>query len=401
MAIGTIAGLKSDDFKLNTSLSLVELNKGETTTITVTSPSDGPIYAISSNTNIVTVSVNNKSITINYIEYGAAIITVGQNYGTGNYASITPPTINIFVTIKANSILGNNSWQIISEVAQSGLGPQYWSIGDVKPIALYGQIGTVEFNDLFWVRVFILHFNHPYFELLPGFIQDNNIIFGGFKSYDGQATSVGADIALVDSNYNNVSNDGTLYFNMYHWGSARHYDGWRGTDLRYDILGATSTAPSGYGSIINSTRRGYDAIEDTLINPKSNTLLAALPNDLRAVLKLWSRWVQTSSVYSSTTTIDAISLLTSYEVLGTTFSNAVNDIKRTTRMDYYNLDNAFIRYKHNDITSSINWWLANAVTLGSNKTQFCVVTSNVIESNPYPDAKVANYSLAIAPAFKV
>ena len=140
----------------------------------------------------------------------------------------------IVVTIPA---VNNTNWTTISEISQAGTGDQYWSIGDMKSITLNGNIGEGLTLDNFETNVFILHFNYP-----MNNVAENNIIWGGFKTSDG------INIALVDSQYSSTSADGSKYFNMNHW-SDKNFGGWRGTCLRYDILGATSTAPSQYGTI--------------------------------------------------------------------------------------------------------------------------------------------------------
>ena len=279
MAIGTINGFNNDnnsDFKLTLSQYCLTLDKDETTTVTVTSPSDGQIYAVSSNTNIATVSVSNNIITINSLnEYGSSIISIGQSSGTGNYVNITPDITQIFVLCQRNisTTLNSNSWETISEISIAGNASNYWSVGDTKDIILNGTIGALALDN-FNCKVFILHFNYPINN-----IADNNIIFGCFKDNNG------TDIALIDSNYYKTSSDGTLYFNMNHW-RIDNTGGWQACDLRYDILGATSTQPSEYGNSNSANRIGYNATSATLINPKTDTLLAALPSDLRSVLKL-------------------------------------------------------------------------------------------------------------------
>ena len=107
-----------------------------------------------------------------------------------------------------------------------------------------------------------------------------------------------------------------------------NYGGWKGCDLRYDILGGTSTQPSGYTATPTTSRVGYDATAATISSPVSNTLMAALPSDLRAVLRLWDRYVDfkgnssNTDANCSTKTVDAISLLAEFEIFGTrTYAN--------------------------------------------------------------------------------
>ena len=282
MAIGTMNGILSssdNDFELILSSNFIALNSNESTTITVDTPSDGKIYAVSRDINVATVSVSNKTITINAINYGSTIITIGQTAGTGNYASVTPSIKDIFIVNSPviSTTLNSNSWSTISYVSQQGTGANYWSVGDTKEVVLNGNIGDACNLNNFTTNVFILHFNYPINR-----VADNNIIWGGFKTNDGK------DIALVDSYYSQfmpMVNLTVIALSMVHWAEARYY-GWKDCDLLYDILGATSTPPDGYGSVkptvlsgyVDEYTVGYNATSATLTNPKENTLLTALPS---------------------------------------------------------------------------------------------------------------------------
>jgi len=140
----------------------------------------------------------------------------------------------------------------------------------------------------------------------------------------------GVDVALVDSKYGTNSTDGTICFNMSHKTTATsgegqygyNHGGWRGSDLRYDILGATNTAPSQYNTDKNASNIGYNADGTEFANPKANTMLQALPSDLRNVMRLWKRYVDAIGGASNENanvieTIDAISLLTESEIFDT------------------------------------------------------------------------------------
>ena len=150
-------------------------------------------------------------------------------------------------------ILNNATWEEISMIAQAGIGDSWWDIGDAKQITFKSGaiIGSLSVSNL-TLCVFILDFNHP-----ENGVADNNILFSGFKS----AVTNGVDIALIDSYYGGGETYITNHFNLNHWvkangtASARYnYGGWKGCDLRYDILGGTSTPPSGYGSVNTSSR---------------------------------------------------------------------------------------------------------------------------------------------------
>ena len=63
-------------------------------------------------------------------------------------------------------------------------------------------------------------------------------------------------------------------------------------------------------------------LQATIDTPVANTLMAALPSDLRVVLRLWNRYVDykgnrsNTDANCSTATVDALSLLAEFEVFG-------------------------------------------------------------------------------------
>ncbi|MBQ8693625.1 MAG: hypothetical protein IJ520_10835, partial [Synergistaceae bacterium] len=183
----------------------------------------GVFAAASSDNSIATTSVNNKTLTVTALQPGSCTIYCNLSE-TEAYAGASA-TITVEVT--SPGTLEQASWADIKAIGAAGTGANYWDVGDTKTITLNGTVGTLALNS-FSCKVFILDFNYR---------GDNGIYFGGFKS------AAGVDIALCDSKYGSNSTDGTKYFNMNHWGNY-NYGGWKGCDLRYDILGSTDVAPS-------------------------------------------------------------------------------------------------------------------------------------------------------------
>ena len=370
--------------------------KGNSATFTVTTPSDGNITVTSGNTSVATVSLSGKTVTVTGVKTGSATITVSQAEGTNHLAPINA-TYAATVDLYVDDTLNNNSWETISEISQRGTGDTYWDVGDCKQITLNGKVGnqlTLTNQNL---CVFILHFNYA----MNG-TAENNIIWGGFKS----ALTNGKDVALADAKYNSAVKDGTICFNMSHKttatsGNAQYgynYGGWKGSDLRYDILGATSQAPSQYNTDKNTSCVGYDATAATLTSPKANTLLAALPSDLRNVIRLWTRWIDAVGNSSNIdanikATVDAITLLAEFEVQGArTYANEYEK-NHQKQMAYYAAGNSKVRYKHSDTSSAVSWWCASPYY--NYNYYFCTVnTSGGATSN------FASISSALAPAFK-
>lgn len=281
------------------------------------------------------------------------------------------------------------TWEQISKVSVAGTGDTYWDIGDCKAVTLNGQIGDYLTLTNETLYVFILDFNHP----INKTTADNNIVWGGFKT----ALTGGKDVALCDNGYNSEKTNG-LYFNLNHK-TYMNYGGWKGCDFRYDILGATSTAPSSYNVSKSLETVGYDATQAAISNPKENTLMDVFPNDLRSVLRLWNRYVDykgnssNSDANCSTPTIDAISLLAEYEIFGTK-TNAGNSYEQNhqKQMAYYSVGNSKIKYKHNATGTACQWWES---TVGTGFRVFCEVGSSGSQTTEWSD-----YVIGLAPAFR-
>lgn len=367
-----------------------------TKTLEISTPSDGVISAVSSDEEIATVSVSDTTVTITGIKLGEATIAISQAEGTNHYA---PTNVDYSATVKlyVDTTLNNNSWAVISEISKLGTGEDYWDVGDCKEITLNGNVGSQLTLSDEKLCVYILDFNYA----MNG-TAENNIIWGGFKT----ALTEGKDVALADSAYGTNPNSGTIAFNMNHsWTTnsgngyyGTNYGGWKGSDLRYDILGATSTAPSGYNTLKSTGNVGYDATEKTLLQPKENTLLAALPADLRSVLRLWSRWIDAVGNSSNADanikeTVDAITLLAEAEVFSArTYANQY-EANHLKQMAYYANGNSAIKYSHSDTVSVVYWW--GSSPLYTNDYSFCSVNTSGSASSSN-----ARYSTALAPAFK-
>jgi len=363
-----------------------------TKTVTVTRLGSGTIAVESGNTSVATVSISGTTLTISAIGNGTATITVNvaenSNYLSGS------ASLSVSVSL-VSTTLNSNSWSTISQIAQAGTASNYWSVGDCKEITLNGKIGDILTLSNTKLCVFILDFNH----LMNG-TAENNIIFGGFKT----TLMNGIDVALCDSNVISFNNrtDGTLMLNINH-SSNSNYGGWKGCDFRYDILGATSRPPSEYNVKKTSSCIGYDATADTLTNPKADTLLAALPSDLRSNMRLWKRWVDavggtTEADANIQVTHDAITLLAEPEIFPTKKSANQYEYNYNAQMMYYANSNSRIKKSHSDTSTAVNWW-ESSVKIGQagyGNTDFCNIAYG--GQNNYFGVC---YAAGLAPAFKI
>ena len=147
---------------------------------------------------------------------------------------------------------------------------------------------------------------------------------------------------------------------MNHW-RGNNYGGWAGSDLRYDILGSTDVAPSGYGSAPTSSRAGYDATETCATSPVANTLMSCLPSDLRAVMKPITKYTDnvggdTYSESAVTETKDYLPLLSFFEVFGEDIAN-LNPYEKNNQMQYaYFTDDVYKYVSRDDYPNTFATW---------------------------------------------
>ena len=282
--------------------------------------------------------------------------------------------------------LEDATWAQIKEISDAGLASSVFKVGDMKKIVLNGTVGTVQFNN-YETYVYIIGIDHN------KEIEGTGITFGCFKDKDGK------DIALIDNNYNIYSTNGTKYFNMNHWGNY-NYGGWAGCDLRYDILGSTDTAPSGYGSAATISRVGYNASATCATNPVTNTLMAALPSDLRSVMKPMTIYTNNTGGSGGddasyiTKTTDHLPLLAEYEIFGTRkYANSFEQ-NYQAQYAYYSAGNSKVKYRHS-ATSSTAWWWERSPDYNGNIV-FCHVYENGNATYTY-----TWFSLGLAPIFRV
>ena len=283
--------------------------------------------------------------------------------------------------------LETTSWARISEISASGDAANYMSVGDTKSVALKGTMGTLALNDTYFV--YILGFNHN------SEVEGTGIQFGGFKS---EAGAFGKDICLVDSKYGGSVSGGQLYFSPDHWVGI-NYGGWAGCDMRYDILGSTDVAPSGYGAMKSMSNVGYDATSTCATDPVANTLMSCLPADLRAVMKPITKW--TNNVGDSgdtedkvTASVDYLPLLAEFEILGT--RTYANDFERKYQRQYayFGAGHSRLKYNHADTGSTAEWWTRSPAH--RDRSSWCSVstTGNFLCESP-------KKSYGVAPAFMV
>ena len=330
-------------------------------TITVTRPGSGTVTASSGSTNIATVSVSGTTITVTAKATGSATITVNVGADT-NYTAPSSKTFTVAVTLVSKT-LSNNSWAVIKAVSDAGQGANYWSVGATKSVTINGKVGATTISSL-KVDAFIIGFNHN-----SGKEGSNRIHF-----LLGKIS--GKFVGLVDSSYGSTtSTSGAFTMNT----SNTNSGGWGSSQMRSKVLGSASSPTS----------------------PTANTLLAALPADLRAVMKSCTKYTDnkgggnTASNVSSTT--DYLFLLSEYEVFAT--HQYCNDAEPNyqAQYDYFKAGNSKVANKHSATGTAAVWWLRSP-NYGyiDYYTYFCAVSSSGSLGYSY-----AYYAYGVVPGFVV
>ena len=342
-------------------------------TFTIGGNHDGTISVVSNNTGIATVSRSGNTVTVNNVNQttGNTTITVSCTAGT-NYTA--PSSQSVTVEAKfVSSVLNENDWSVIKSVADASQGANYWAVGDRKAVTVNGTVGTQAINGTYYV--YILGFDHNSSR------EGTGITFGTFKT----ALSGGTDICLVDSHYNDYSTGGQKWFNMNH-SSNTNSGGWKGCDLRYDVLGSTNS-------------NNNDAGTTTATSPVSGTLMAALPSDLRAVMKPMNIYTDNTGGGSNTASyvtksVDYLPLLAEYEIFGTrSYANSAEQ-NYQAQYQYYKNGNSKVKYRHSSTSSTANWWERSPYCNDSDS--FCFVYAN--GNATYNGARISS---GLAPAFRV
>ena len=342
-----------------TSLTLDKTNPaGE---IIVDRAGDGAISAVSSAPDIAEVSVSGNIVTVTGKASGNATITISVAEGT-NHTAPASKTCAVSVNFAfVSSTLNDNDWATIRQVSDNGQGANYWSIGDTKTITINGAVGNTTFSNLS-VDAFILGFNH------------NSSREGANRIHFKIGKIGGKQIALVDSNYGS-SGTPASYFQMN--ASNTNSVGWNGSSMRKTLLGNSGTPTS----------------------PPSNSLLAALPTDLRAVMKAVAKYSdnvgnKSDTASNVTSTTDYLFLLSEFEYHGArTYANSAEK-NYQAQYDYYKAGNSKIHYKHNATGTAAGAW-CRSVHSGDSGF-FCFVGTG-----GRSDYGRANYSRGVAPGFCV
>ena len=323
---------------------------GEVQVIAVTRAGDGAISATSSNTGVATAQVSGNNVVVTGKGVGSATITVKVAEGT-NHMAPSNKTASISVV---KPTVANSTWDNIKTISEAGNAASYFAVGDVKSIRLNGTVQGFTFSNLA-IDAFILGFNHNSGR------EGNNRIHWLIGKIGGK------DVALCDSQYNSSGSSAGFRMNQ----SNTNSGGWNGSYMRKTVLGNSGTPSS----------------------PPANSLLAALPSDLRAVMKGTTKYTDntgggsdTASYVTSTT--DYLFLLAEFEVWGTRYGANSAEQNYQKQYDYFKAGNSRVAYDHRNTGSAVWWWLRSPSYHGSGFFRDVITDGGNGSDNAYYSAGV-------------
>lgn len=283
---------------------------------------------------------------------GTTMITVSYSEG-----GVTKTTTQSITVTAISSTLNSNSWATIKAVSDAGKGDSYWDVGDTKTITINGTVQGFTFSNLS-IAVFILGFNH-------------NSSWDGNNQIHFQIGKISNKlVGLCDSNYGSYVSSG-FCMNT----SRTNSGGWSNSHMRKTVLGNSGTPSS----------------------PPANSLLAALPADLRAVMKSVYKYTDNTGGGSDTAsyvtaTTDYLFLLAEFEYHGKrTYANSAEQ-NYQKQYDYYKAGNSKVHYRHDNTGSAVAAWTRSAYSGSSG--YFCLVGTGGT-----PATTGADYSWALASGF--
>ena len=264
---------------------------------------------------------------------GTATITVKVAAGT-NHNAPADKTCTVKVNVFSTT-LNSNTWAAIKAASDAGNAASVWSVGDTKNIKINGKVGNFTFSNLS-IDAFIVGFNH------------NSAKEGANRIHFALGKIGGKLVALCDSQYSTEQTN-TGYFNMNT--SRTNARGWSGCYMRTTLLG-NSGSPS---------------------SPPANSLLAALPSDLRAVMKSVTKYTDnhgnSNATGDVTATTDWLWLFAEFEVQGSRSYANQYEQNSQKQYDYWKSGNSKVAYRHSSTGTAVWWWRRSPYY--TNDAHFC------------------------------
>lgn len=249
--------------------------------------------------------------------------------------------------------LNTNSWEMIKAVSDAGQGANYWSVGDTKDVTLTGNWQDLIMSNV-TVKAFIIGFDH------------NSAVEGTNRIHFLMGKIGTKMVAFCDNLYDHKTSGAYFTMNTTDTNSG----GWEASRMRKTVLGNSNTPDV----------------------PLEGSLIAVLPEELRAVMKPVTKWTQNNSPLMATATTDYTFLMAEFEIFGArTYANSDEQSKQA-QYDYFKAGNPKVFYKHSATTTAVRAWLRSPDA--SNSGNFCNVTASGAAANHY-----ASHSRGVAPGF--
>lgn len=287
----------------------------------------GASVVLKKNGTTLQTKTSTGTVVFTVTETGAYTVEATKNGQTPSgsvnvVSSTTSYTLTLYI---ANSTLNNNEWSAIKFFSDEGQGANYWSIGDRKAVTLNGTVGKLSLSNV-TTYAFIIGFNHN--ASVEG---ANRIHFQLAKT----ALSGGTDVCFCDNQYGPDS-------------------GWSSPGAGYFVMNASDTNSGGWESSQMRTN-----ICGTSLSSYSGTIIAVIPEALRAVLKSVTKYTDNTGGESTavTATTDYFFLLSEHEVFGSISNANSNESSKQAQYAYYSAGNSKIKYKHNGTSTAAFWWL--------------------------------------------
>lgn len=235
--------------------------------------------------------------------------------------------------------LNDMSWEDIRKISDAGLASSYFNVGDRKAVTLSGTVVGLSLNGTYYCYIIGIDHNSA----LEG---TNRIHFQIGKT----SLSGGKDIAFCDSNYNRTGSSQGFRMNL----SDTNSGGWNGSYGRNTLLGNSGTPTA----------------------PPANSFMAALPADLRAVMKPVTKYTDNTGNVSNTSgavtaTADYLFFLAEFEVQGARSYANQYEQNYQAQYDYYKAGNSKVKYRHDATGTAVYHWCRSAGYNG--RIGFCYV----------------------------
>ena len=307
-----------------------------------------------------TVTAKNGSYTVSAVsENGQAVLeldeagtyTVSASKDGTTTPDVKTATVPQEITLSfVAAELNTNSWEMIKVVSDAGQGANYWSVGDTKDVTLSGTWQSLNVSNV-TVKAFIIGFDH------------NSALEGTNRIHFLMGKIGTAMVAFCDSQYGNQTSGAYFTMNTSHTNSG----GWEASRMRKTVLGNSNTPDV----------------------PLEGSLIAVLPEELRAVMKPVTKWTLNNSLSATT---DYTFLMAEFEIFGArTYANRAEQSKQA-QYDYFKAGNPKVFHKHSATTTAVSAWLRSLCA--SDTSAFCNV-----DASGSADNGNAGRPLGLAPGF--